>query len=29
MTREGVLRSHSKGRGERIDEVYSGLLREE
>ena len=29
MTREGVLRSHSKGRGERIDEVYYGLLREE
>ena len=29
MTREGVLRSHSKGRGERVDEVYYGLLREE
>ena len=29
MTREGVLRSHGKGRGERIDEVYYGILREE
>lgn len=29
MTREGVLRSHRKGRGERIDEVYYGLLRQE
>ena len=29
MTREGVLRSHRKSRGERVDEVYYGLLREE
>lgn len=29
MTREGVLRSHRKGRGERVDEVYYGILREE
>ena len=29
MTREGVLRSHSKGREGRIDRVYYGLLREE
>ncbi len=29
MTREGVLRSHVKGRDERIDDVYCGLLREE
>ena len=29
MRREGVLRSHSKERGERIDEVHYGLLREE
>lgn len=29
MTREGVLRSHRKGRGERIDEVHYGLLRQE
>ena len=29
MTREGVLRSHRKGRGERVDEVYYGILRKE
>ncbi len=29
MTREGVLRSHRKERGERTDEVYYGILREE
>ena len=29
MTREGVFRSHKRGRGERIDEVYYGILREE
>ena len=29
MTREGVLPSHIKGRRERIDVVYYGLLREE
>ena len=29
MTREGVLRSHSKRRGKRVDYVYYGLLREE
>ena len=29
MAREGVLRSHRKGREERVDEVYYGLLREE
>ena len=29
MTREGVLRGHDKGRGERTDEVYYGVLREE
>ena len=29
MIREGVLRSHRKGRGERVDEVYYGILREE
>lgn len=29
MTREGVLRSHRKGREARVDEVYYGLLREE
>ena len=29
MTQEGVLRSHRKGRGERRDEVYYGILREE
>ena len=29
MIREGVLRSHRKGRGGRADEVYYGLLREE
>jgi ribosomal-protein-alanine N-acetyltransferase len=29
MTREGVLRSHRKVRGERVDEVYYGILREE
>ena len=29
MTREGVLRSHGKGRDERVDEVYYGILREE
>ena len=29
MTREGVLRCHRKGRGERVDEVYYGLLRGE
>ena len=29
MTREGVLRSHLKGRGERTDSVYYGVLREE
>ena len=29
MTREGVLRSHGIGRGERIDDVYYGLLRDE
>ena len=29
MTREGVLRSHRLVRGERRDEVYYGLLREE
>ena len=28
MTREGLLRSHVKGRGERID-VYYGVLRDE
>ena len=29
MTREGVLRGHTRGRGERIDDVYYGLLRDE
>ena len=29
MTREGVLRSHGKLRGERVDVVYYGVLREE
>ena len=30
MTREGVLRSHSKARtGERASDVYCGILREE
>ena len=29
MTREAVLRSHRKGRGDRVDEVYYGILREE
>ena len=29
MTREGILRSHVVGRGERIDEVSYGILREE
>ncbi len=29
MTREAVLRSQRKGRGERIDEVYYAILREE
>ena len=29
MRREGVLRSHSRERGERIDEVFYGILREE
>ena len=29
MVREGVLRSHVKARGERIDGVFYGLLREE
>ena len=29
MTREGVLRRHRKGRGERVDAVYYGVLREE
>ena len=29
MTREGVLRSHRTLRGERVDDVYYGLLREE
>ena len=29
MTREGVLRSHRKGREERADEVYYGILRQE
>ena len=29
MTREGVLRSHGKARGERVDEVYYGIIREE
>ena len=29
MTREGVLRSHSKVRDERVDYVYYGILREE
>ena len=29
MTREGVMRGNFKGEGERIDEVYYGLLREE
>ena len=29
MTREGVLRSHEKRRGVRVDYVYYGLLREE
>ena len=29
MTREGVLRSHRRGRGERIDSVLYGILREE
>ena len=29
MTREGVLRSHRKGREGRVDEVYYGLLRQE
>jgi ribosomal-protein-alanine N-acetyltransferase len=29
MTREGVLRSQRKVRGERRDEVYYGILREE
>ena len=29
MTREGMLRSHRTFRGERVDDVYHGLLREE
>ena len=29
MSREGILRSHGEGRGERIDDVYYGILREE
>ncbi|MXX78396.1 MAG: GNAT family N-acetyltransferase [Gemmatimonadales bacterium] len=29
MTREGTLRSHRTLRGERVDDVYYGLLREE
>ena len=29
MTREGVLRSHRRERGERVDEVYYGILRNE
>ena len=29
MTREGVLRSHEIRRGERIDDVYYGVLRDE
>jgi len=29
MRREGLLRSHSIGRGQRIDDVWYGLLREE
>ena len=29
MTREGLLRGHVKGRDERIDDVYYGVLREE
>ena len=29
MTREGVLRSHRKGRETRVDQVYYGILREE
>ena len=29
MAREGVLRSHVKVRGERVDEVYYGILRRE
>ena len=29
MAREGVLRSHHERRGERIDSVYYGILREE
>ena len=29
MTREAVMRSHRKGRGERVDDVYYGVLREE
>ena len=29
MTREGLLRSHVRGRGERIDDVYYGVLRDE
>ena len=29
MTREGLLRGQGKGRGERIDQVVYGILREE
>ena len=29
MTREGLLRKHLIRRGERVDRVYYGLLREE
>lgn len=29
MVREGVLRSHRLGRGERVDEVHYGVLRDE
>jgi len=29
MTREGLLRGHLKVRGERVDDVYYGILREE
>ena len=29
MTREGTLRSHRTLRGERVDDVYYGLLRVE
>ena len=29
MTREGVLRSHGKGRDGRVDQVHYGILREE